>query len=106
MKIVLFHIGTPTDPEIAEKRVAVEKTGWHQENILEVVVPGPRDAALLHLATVLEDTPEVSVIYAQANELFFEGSVESLTLHNVCVRQGVSIQTTEGIAAVPQFPHQ
>jgi hypothetical protein len=104
VKIVLFHIGNVDDQKVTEMRAAVKQTGWHQQNIIEVIVPGPHNAALLHLATVLEDHPDVSVISSSTDDLFVDGSVESATLYNVCVNQEVGIQTAESITPVSQFP--
>ena len=104
MKIAIFNIGQASDPEVAEMREKLQQTGWQPENILEVIAPEPKSAALLRLATVLEDHPEVSVISSSTQELFFDGSVESATLYNVCVNQEVGIQTPEAIIPVSQFP--
>ena len=104
MKIAIFHIGNENDPQVAEMRDKLQHTGWQQENMLEVIVPGPKSTALLRLATVLEDHPEVSVLSSSTQDLFFDGSVESATLYNVCVNQEVGIQTPEAIIPVSQFP--
>ena len=104
MKIAIFHIGNASDPDVARMHAQLQQTGWQQENILEVIVPEPKNAALLRLATVLEDHPEVLVLVSSTPELFFDGSMESATLYNVCVNQEVGIQTPEAIIPVAQYP--
>ena len=104
MKIVLFHMGSPDDQKVIEMRAALKQSGWHPRNIVEVIVPGPRNAALLQLATVLEDHPDVSVISSSTADLFLDGSVESATLYNVCVNQEIGLQTAETITPVAQYP--
>ncbi|HEY0752411.1 MAG TPA: hypothetical protein VGD98_00410 [Ktedonobacteraceae bacterium] len=104
MKTVLFHIGNVADSQVAEMRATLTQTGWHEQNIIEVIVPEPRNAALLQLATVLEDHPSVSVLYSSADNLFVDGSVESATLYNVCVNQEVGLQTADTIIPISQFP--
>lgn len=105
MKIALFHIGDASDPAVAQMHTQLKETGWQPENILEVVIgSGPKNAALLRLATVLEDHPEVQVLVSSTQDLFFDGSVESATLYNVCVNQEVGIQTPEAIIPVAQYP--